>query len=78
MKELTGKDVIDYIKKNHLEEAVVTVTATMYYDGDHDCRTTDEVSVSGSSMRIRVERDGKRPKYINVPTIDFYVDSNLY
>ena len=75
---MKGQDIIDYIKKNNLEDALVTVTATMYYNGDHDCRTTDEVSLSESSERIRVERKGKRPKYITVPTIDFYVDSNLY
>ena len=75
---MKGQDIIDYINDNHLEDALVTVTATMYYDGDHDCRTTDEVSLSQGSKRMKVESEGKRPKYINVPTLDFYVDSNLY
>ena len=67
---MIGQDIIDYIKENHLEEAKVVVTATMYYNGDHDCRTTDEVSVSTGSEYI-----GKGK---SIPTIDFYVDSNLY
>jgi hypothetical protein len=75
---MTGKDVIEYIQDNHLEDAKVTVTATMYYNGDHDCRTTDEVSISEGSERMKVESEGKKPKYINVPTLDFYVDSELY
>lgn len=75
---MKGQDIIDYIKENHLDDALVTVTATMYYNGDHDCRTTDEVFLSEGNKRIRVEREGKQPKYITVPTIDFYVDSNLY
>lgn len=68
--KLTGRDVIKYIRDNHLEDAIVTVTATMYRDGDHDCRTTDDVSVAVSSQYI-----GKG-KY--APTVDFYVDSKLY
>ncbi len=75
---MKGQDIIDYIKENHLEDALVTITATMYYNGDHDCRTTDEVSLSDGWRRIRVEREGKRPKYINIPTLDLYVDSNVY
>ena len=75
---MTGKEVIEYIQDNHLEDALITVTATMYYNGDHDCRTTDEVSISQYSKRVRIEREGKRPKYVEVPTIDFYVDSELY
>ena len=75
---MKGQDIIDFIKENHLEDALVTVTATMYYNGDHDCRTTDEVKISQYSKHVRIEREGKRPKYVNVPTIDFYVDSNLY
>lgn len=75
---MKGQDIIDYIKENHLEDAIVTVTATMYYNGDHDCRTTDEVSLSQGSKRMKIEIEGVRPKYINVSTLDFYVDSNLY
>lgn len=72
MKEkLKGQDIIDYIKANHLEDAVVTVTATMYYNGDHDCRTTSNVSMSEGS-----EYDNDTRKYVK--SIDFYVDSNLY
>jgi len=67
---MTGKDVVKYIQDNHLEDAKVTVTATMYYNGDHDCRTTDEVSISGGSQYI-----GKGK---SIPTVDFYVDSELY
>lgn len=68
---LTGQDIIDYIKNNHLENAVVTVTATMYYNGDHDCRTTSDVSMSEGS-----EYDYDTRKYVK--SIDFYVDCNLY
>lgn len=68
--KLRGKDVIEFIKKNNLEDAMVTVTATMYYNGDHDCRTTNNVFVSKSSEYI-----GKGK---SVDTIDFYVDSELY
>ena len=67
---MKGQDVIDYIKKNHLEDAIVTVTAAVYYHGDHDCRTTDEVSISEGS-RYLGEGNSER-------TVDFYVDSGLY
>ena len=67
---MIGKDIIEYIKANGLEDAKVTVTATMYYNGDHDCRTTDDVSIAEGSEYIE---DGKYMK-----TVDFYIDSNLY
>ena len=67
---MTGKELLDYIKENHLEDALVTVTATMYYCGDHECRTTEKVSVSKGSKYI-----GKGK---SAPTIEFYVDSELY
>lgn len=67
---MTGQDVIDYIKARGLEKAKVTVTATMYHRGDHDCRTTDDVSICESSEYIGY---GKIVK-----TVDFYIDSNLY
>lgn len=67
---MTGKDVIKYIQDNHLENAKVTVTATMYYNGDHDCRTTDEVFISEGSQYIGKGKSN--------PTVDFYVDSELY
>ena len=69
-KKLTGRDLVEYIRENNLEDAIVTVTATMYYNGDHDCITTDNVSVSRDSMYI-----GKGK---SITTIDFYVDNNLY
>ena len=75
---MKGRDIIYYIKENHLEDALVTVTAPMYYNSDHDCRTTDKISFWVGSKRIRIEREGKKPKYTTVPTIDFYVDPNLY
>lgn len=75
---MTGQDVIKFIQENHLEDANVTVTATMYYNGDHDCRTTNEVSISEGSERVKIEREWKRPAYKSVPTIDFYIDSELY
>lgn len=31
-----GIDVIEFIRRNHLEDAVVTVTATVYRNGDHE------------------------------------------
>lgn len=68
---MKGKDVIKYIQDNHLEDAVVAVTATMYYHGDHDCRTTTDVSISESDVY-----DDDTRKYVKA--IDFYVDSNLY
>lgn len=68
---MKGKDVIDYIKENHLEDAVITVTATMYYPGDHDCRTTDDVTISDGSYY-----DDNTRKYVS--SVNFYVDSNLY
>lgn len=67
---MKGYEIIEFIQKNNLEQADVTVTATMYYSGDHDCRTTDEVTISKSEEYIG---NGKYK-----PTIDFYVDSNLY
>lgn len=67
---MKGQDIIDYIKENHLEDALVTVTATMYYNGDHDCRTTDEVSISEGHQYIGKDK--------SIPTVDFYVDSELY
>lgn len=68
---MKGKDIINYIQDNNLQDADVTVTATIYKPGDHDCITTDDISVSTSS---RYDRDTK--KY--VPTVNIYVDDNLY
>ena len=68
---MNGKELIEYIQKNHLEEAVVAVTATIYRQGDHDCRTTTKVSVMEDSVY-----DDEQRKY--VPAIDFYVDDELY
>lgn len=65
-----GIDVIEFIQRNHLEDAVVTVTATVYHDGDHDCNTTDNVSIMQSS-----HYDHEKKQYL--PSIDFYVDDNL-
>ena len=62
---MKGKDLIKFIQENNLEESLVTVTATMYYDGDHDCRTTDDVSIDIGN-------------YNGNTVIDFYVDSSLY
>ena len=67
---MTGKDIIKYIQENNLEEALVTVTATMYYSGDHECRSTDEISIYTSTKYIGNNKF--------VPTINFYVDSELY
>ena len=68
---MKGKDLVEYIQKNQLEDAIVTVTATMYYKGDHDCRTTDDVSVSESSFY-----DDDTRKYVK--SIDLYIDDNVY
>ena len=62
---MKGKDLIKFIQENHLEDAIVTVTATMYYDGDHDCITTDDVSIDIGD-------------YKDNTAIDLYVDSSLY
>lgn len=66
---MTGQEVIDFIQKYHLENSPVTVTATMYYNGDHACRTTEDVDITTGS----VYRGRK-----TVETVNFYVDSNLY
>jgi hypothetical protein len=68
---MNGKQLIEYIQKNNLEEAVVSVTATIYRQGDHDCRTTTNVSIMEDSVY-----DDEQRKY--VPAIDFYVDDELY
>lgn len=68
---MKGNDLINYIKENHLEDAVIAVTATIYRHGDHDCRTTKNVSVMESSVY-----DDEQREY--VPAIDFYVDDELY
>lgn len=67
---MKGQNIIDYIKKNHLEDALVTVTATMYYNGDHDCCITEKVSISEGSKYLGKDKSER--------TIDFYVDSELY
>ena len=62
---MKGKELIKFIQENNLEEALVTVTATKYYYGDHDCITTDDVSIDTGD-------------YKGNATIDFYIDSSLY
>ena len=62
---MKGKELIKFIQENHLEDAIVTVTATKYYCGDHDCITTDDVSIDTGD-------------YKGNATIDFYIDSSLY
>lgn len=74
---MKGKDLIEFIQENHLEDAIVTVSATIYYQGDHECTTTDDIDVLIGSMRVKADSE-KRSKYVDVPTIDIYVDSNLY
>ena len=68
---MNGKQLIEYIQKNKLEEAVISVTATIYRQGDHDCRTTTNVFVMEKSVYNKEQK-----KY--VPAIDFYVDDELY
>ncbi len=68
---MKGQEIIDYIQDNNLQDADVTVTATVYRSGDHDCYTTDGLSLSTSS---KYDRDTKTYK----PTLDIYVDDNLY
>lgn len=68
---MKGKDIINYIQENNLQESDVTVTATIYKHGDHDCITTDDISLMTSSY---YNRDTKT----YVPTLDIYVDDNLY
>lgn len=67
---MKGKDIVEFIQHNHLEDAVVTVTATIYRNGDHDCNTTDNVRFMQSSRY-----DYEKKQYL--PSIDFYVDDNL-
>ena len=61
---MIGQEVIKFIQDNHLENAVITVTATRYHCGDHDCITTDEVTIDESY-------------YSGHETINFYVDDAL-
>lgn len=61
---MTGQDVIKFIQDNHLEDAVITVTATKYYCGNHDCIITDEVTIDESH-------------HLGHKTINFYVDNAL-
>jgi hypothetical protein len=68
---MNGKQLIEYIQKNNLEEAVIAVTATIYRQCGHDCITTADVSVMKSSVY-----DEEQMKY--VPAIDFYVNDGLY
>lgn len=68
---MNGKQLIEYIQKNNLEEAVLAVTATIYRQGDHDCRTTTNVSVTENTVYSHEQK-----KY--VPAIVFYVDDELY
>lgn len=70
MKQMQGKDLINYIIKNNLQDAIVSVTNTIYLDGDHECNTTTDVSLMVGSVY-----DYDQKKY--VPTIDIYVDNNL-
>ncbi len=67
---IKGKDIVEFIQRNHLEDAVVTVTATVYRNGDHNCNTTDNVSIMESS-----HDDHDKKQYL--PSIDFYVDDKL-
>lgn len=66
---MKGQDIIDYIKENKLEDAIVIVTGTIYHNGDHDCISTDEISLMKSSHFY----DGKYQ-----PALDLYIDDKLY
>lgn len=66
---MTGRDLIDFIERNGLEDAKVSVTSTIYYSGDHECRTTMNVDVSESSEWVCDKLE---------PTINLYVDDSLY
>ena len=68
---MNGKELIKYIQKNHLEDAPVAVTATIYRPGDHDCITTTDVTIGQTSVY-----DEDKKKYIQA--VDIYVDNNLY
>lgn len=70
MKQMQGKDLINYIIKNNLQDAIVSVTNTIYFDGDHECNTTTDISLMAGSLY-----DYDQKKYI--PTIEIYVDNNL-
>lgn len=68
---MKGQDIIDYIQDNNLQDADVTVTATIYKHGDHDCITTDDISLMTSS-----KYDPVTEFYLSV--LDIYVDDKLY
>ena len=67
---MTGQDVIDYIVENNLQNAIVSVTATIYTQGDHMCITTEDVELYAGHKYDRAEQK-------DIDTIDFYVDDNL-
>lgn len=67
---MKGIDLINFIKENNLEDMEVSVTATHYYQGDHDCITTRKIYVDKSSVYDRVLKK-------HIPTIDLYVSDEL-
>lgn len=71
MEQITGKDLINYIKNNKLEDAIVEVTGTIYHHGDHDCISTTDVSLMTGSTYDDAKND-------YVQTVNIYIDDNLY
>jgi hypothetical protein len=39
---MNGQELINWIIENDMQNAKVSVTALLQYDGDHDCPETDE------------------------------------
>lgn len=66
---MTGQKLIDYIQKNNLQEAAVEVHATIYYRGDHECMSTDDISLSDEE-----HQEGRTRRKVLV----IYADDNLY
>ena len=46
---MTGQEMINWIIENNCQNATITVTALIEYDGDHDCPSTTEFDLSKDS-----------------------------
>ncbi len=54
MDNITGQDLIDYIKKHKLEKADVKVSAMIEYDGDHNNLSTEHISLFNSDNMLNI------------------------
>lgn len=42
---MTGQDLIDWIRSNNMQEAIVEVSAIIQYDGDHENLSTKDIGL---------------------------------